>query len=222
MAGIRFPRWTFRDPTRYVLRGMAATAVAFLLRWSLEPGHHRSTTRPSTFFITFIVATTLVAWYSGFVPSLLTFILGFLLADFVFLEPKYSLALSPDAYLNTMIPPILVAMTIILFGRSMHIARERADEHLCEALTNQEKLQEEIADRKRAEAEVRRLNAELEKRVEKSAPRNWSRATMELSHSLTRYRTICARRCGMCGRLRADPGGRVRPADDARGAKVRA
>jgi light-regulated signal transduction histidine kinase (bacteriophytochrome) len=64
-----------------------------------------------------------------------------------------------------MIPPMLVAATIILFGRSMHLAREIADQHVIEALTNQEKLQEEVTERKRAEEEIRRLNEELEERV---------------------------------------------------------
>src|ERR1700733_13904154 len=115
----------FRTPSslagRSTLRrygfAFAATALAFIIRLLLEPVLAHSQIKH--IFITFIVATILVAWYSGFVPSLLTFIVGFLLADYFFLDPKYSLALDANQYLNTMLPPILVSLTVILFGRSM-------------------------------------------------------------------------------------------------------
>jgi len=146
--------------------GFAALAVlfAFLIRRSLDPLMDNGTAKHA--FITFIVATTLVAWYSGFVPSIITFVFGFMLADWFFLEPNYALHQTTRQYLDTMVPPILVCMTIILFGRSMHTARERADAHALEAIKNQERLAAEVIERKRAEDEVRRLNAELEERVQ--------------------------------------------------------
>jgi signal transduction histidine kinase len=144
----------------------AATAVliAFLIRYALDPLLQHSTNKHV--FLTFIVATTLTAWYSGYVPSVLTFIAGFLLADYYFLDPHYSFRLSPVDFLQTVLPPLLVSMTIILFGRSMHLARETANAHAREAIDNQKKLEVEVVERKRAEAEVRRLNTDLEKRVQ--------------------------------------------------------
>src|SRR5262249_19287141 len=140
---------------------LAATAIAFFIRLALDPYLNKK-----HIFLTFIVATTLVVWYSGFLPSMLTFLLGFLLADYFFLEPRNSLSLHSGEYLDLIFPPMLVAVTIIVFGRSMHIAREQADDHLQEALHNQKKLEQEVLERKRAEEEVRRLNGELEQRVE--------------------------------------------------------
>jgi light-regulated signal transduction histidine kinase (bacteriophytochrome) len=48
----------------------------------------------------------------------------------------------------------------------MHAARGRADAHARNAIEQQKHLEQEIAERKRAEEEVRRLNSELELRVD--------------------------------------------------------
>jgi K+-sensing histidine kinase KdpD len=149
---------------RRYLFAAVATTIAFLVRLALDPVLQHSNTKHV--FLTFIVATTLVAWYSGFIPSLLTFIVGFLLADYFFLDPHNSFAVKPVDYLQTLLPPVLVEMTIILFGRYMHLARDKADANAHEAISNAKKLEAEVAERKRAEEEVRRLNAELEQRVQ--------------------------------------------------------
>ena len=47
----------------------------------------------------------------------------------------------------------------------MHVARQRADASARQAIRHQKQLEEEVIERKRAEGEVRRLNAELEQRV---------------------------------------------------------
>ncbi|HWF19525.1 MAG TPA: ATP-binding protein [Verrucomicrobiae bacterium] len=148
---------------RYLF-AFVATLIAFLIRKALDPALQHSTTKH--IFITFIVATTLVAWYSGFVPSLLTFIAGFILADYFFLDPRHSFDVPTVDFLQLVLPPVLVSMTIILFGRSMHLAREKANAHAREAINNQKKLESEVVERKRAEEEVRRLNTELEERVQ--------------------------------------------------------
>ena len=74
----------------------AALLIAFLARLSLDPMLENGSAKHA--FITFIVATTVVAWYSGFVPSLLTFVGGFLLAAWYFLEPNYSLHFTTRLY----------------------------------------------------------------------------------------------------------------------------
>jgi signal transduction histidine kinase len=151
------PRWK-----RYGF-AFAALLIAFLGRLALDPTLEAAANKHV--FTTFIVAIIFTTWYSGFVPSLLTFLAGFLLADYFFLDAPFTFALNPETFVEHVLPPFFVSLTIILFGRSMHLARDLADQHVIEALTNQEKMQEEIAERKRAEAEVRRLNAELELRV---------------------------------------------------------
>ena len=74
----------------------------------------------------------------------------------------------------------------------------------------------DISDRKRAEREIVRLNAELEERV-LSAPRSWKRPTRSWRRSRTRSRTTCARRWGRstgsatCCRAAQGRGGRTKP-----------
>lgn len=152
------------SPFRRYLFAFAATLTAFLVRLALDPVLEKTTNKH--IFLTFIVATTLVAWYSGFVPSLLTLIVGFLLADYFFVDPKHSFAVAPGDYLQIILPPILVAMTIILFGRYMHLARDKADASADEAINAAKKLEAEVTERQRAEDEVRRLNTDLEQRVQ--------------------------------------------------------
>ena len=146
-----------RSTLKRYLFAFAATLIAFMLRLALDPVLEHSTNK--LVFVTFIVATTLVAWYSGFVPSLLTAVVGFLLADYYFLGKPHAFTTDPVEFLQMELPAWLVALTIILFGRSMHLARDQTDAHA-------RRLEAEVTERKRAEDEVRRLNDELEQRVQ--------------------------------------------------------
>src|SRR5579883_2097274 len=134
-----------RSALKRYLFAFAMVVLAFLIRKALDPLLQHTPTKHV--FLTFIVATTLVAWYSGFVPSVLTFIVGFLLAVFYFLEPRHSFGVSPSDFFQLIVPPILVCVTIILFGRSMHIARERANANASEAINNQKQLEAEVLER---------------------------------------------------------------------------
>ena len=142
---------------------LAATLTAFFIRLASDPILMRNSNK--LVFLNFIVAVIFVAWYSGFVPSLVSFVLGFLMAQWFFIEPRYSFVVPIPIFLNTELPSALVSMTIILFGRSTHLARDKANANAREAIYNQKKLEGEVVERQRAEDEIRRLNAELEQRV---------------------------------------------------------
>lgn len=132
--------------------------VAFALRWSVDKEFGNKHV-----FVTFIVATIVATWYGGLGPSVLVAAAGELLGCYFFLEPRHSLLVKnfPD----TVLPPILVQLCIIVFGYAMHSARQRADANARQAIRHQKQLEAEVVERKRVEDEVRRLNAELEQRV---------------------------------------------------------
>ena len=135
--------------------------IAFLIRLGLDPW-----VQDKFAFAAFIIATTLVAWYGGFGPSLLTFLLGFVLANWFFIPPRHMFEFTGMTNLGTNVTSSFVGLTIIFFGRNMHLARRRADANARQAIRHQKELEREVVERKRAEEAVRELNAELEKRVE--------------------------------------------------------
>jgi signal transduction histidine kinase len=142
----------------------AAALAAFAARWAvgLMVGPPAEGKYP---FAATIIAVVLVSWHVGWVPSLVTLVLGFLLADWSFVLPIHSFSSIAAVNLGGTISFFLVGSTIIFFGRSMRLARERADANAREAIANQKQLEQEVAERRRIEAEVRRLNAGLEERV---------------------------------------------------------
>ncbi len=139
---------------------VTATLVAFLLRLAFDPGMGSKHV-----FITFVVATIVVTWYGGFGPSLMTAGMGFALAAFFFLEPRESFHVANLA--DNLFSPVLVQLCIIVFGRAMHMARQRADANARTAINHQKQLELEVVERKRAEEVIRRLNSDLEGRVAK-------------------------------------------------------
>ena len=150
-----------RTPFQRYAFALAVTAIAFLIRLGLD-----SRVGDKFPFATFIIGTTFVAWYGGFGPSLVTFLLGFLLANWFFIQPRHSFEFTGLQNIGTNITSSFVGLTIIFFGRYMHLARQRADANARRAIRHQKELEREVVERKRAEEVVRELNAELEKRVE--------------------------------------------------------
>jgi len=64
------------------------TLLAFLLRWSLDSylGDDRLA------YAAFLIAIAVTTWYGGIGPSLVAFALGGLLANWVFIHPRYTLS----------------------------------------------------------------------------------------------------------------------------------
>jgi signal transduction histidine kinase len=114
---------------------------------------------------TIVPAITLVAWFGGFGPSLLTAIAGFVLCNFLFMTPRYTIWPNGATNLIGNFSYSFISLSIIFFGRHMHLARRRANANARKAISQQKQLEEEVIERKRAEEEVRRLNADLELRV---------------------------------------------------------
>jgi K+-sensing histidine kinase KdpD len=137
------------------------TMAAFLIRLWMDPyaGNRLANA-------TIVPAITLVAWFGGFGPSMLTCLMGFLLCNWFFVAPRHSFTMTDASNLIAHVSYFFVSFSIIFFGRHMHLARQRADANAQKAIDHQKQLEREVLDRKRAEEEVRRLNADLEKRVQ--------------------------------------------------------
>ncbi len=140
---------------------IAVTLAAFLIRLWIDPYAGNRLTNA-----TIVPAITLVAWFGGFGPSMLTYAAGFLLCNWFFVEPRHSFTMTDTSNLLGHVSYTFVSFSIIFFGRHMHLARQRADANARKAIDHQRQLEREVLDRKRAEEEVRRLNADLEKRVQ--------------------------------------------------------
>jgi|GEM_PF-3260539 signal transduction histidine kinase len=135
--------------------------LAWGIRLALDPWLHELFP-----FAPFLLATILIAWHGGFIPSLVSLVLGCVLAEWSFIEPRHSFAILWDAsHAGKPLTYLLVGSAVVFFGRSMHLARQKADASAYEAIQKQKQLEQEVTERRRAEAEVRRLNSELEQRV---------------------------------------------------------
>lgn len=137
-----------------------ALVAAVLLRQLIDPW-----VRDRVPFLTFFLATIIVAWSCRTGVALLTLVFSWLLADWFFLDPRYHLEFPRGANLFSSISYLISGLATILFSGLMHRARDRADRNAAAAILNQRLLEKEVADRKRIEEEVRLLNASLEQRV---------------------------------------------------------
>ncbi len=80
--------WLLRRPAARLGFGVAAALLAALLRWFLEP------VLPSQLsFLTFYLALFVSAWHGGLWASVPALIIGALVGDYFFLEPRYSFRL---------------------------------------------------------------------------------------------------------------------------------
>src|SRR5689334_10277781 len=127
-----------RTPLQRLGFAVGATVCALLLRMVIEPIVHDKLP-----FASFIIATVAVAWYGGFWPSLVPFVLGFFLANWFFIGPYHTIYLKDEAHITNDLSYIIVGSSIILFGRAMHLARHRADANAREAVGHQRQLEQE-------------------------------------------------------------------------------
>ena len=69
------------------------TALALAARWLLDPwlGEHLP-------FVTFFVAVAVAAWLGGLRPALLATVVGFLLALYFFVPPRFSFIPPPGPH----------------------------------------------------------------------------------------------------------------------------
>src|SRR5262249_2265420 len=109
------PSWILR----YAM-GIACAGLAIQARLLLRPILHDELP-----FDTLFGGIAIGVWYGGYGPALLTAVLGFLGANYFFLEPQGSLGLHGSRQWVGLAGYIVSSSLIILFGEAMHRARRR-------------------------------------------------------------------------------------------------
>ena len=123
-----------------------ATLLATLLRKLLDPV--LDNTAP---FTAYYVAIMFTAWYGGLGPSLVALISGAVLADYLFIEPRGSLLIHDLEHQVSLGLYVFVGIVVALLSESLHASRRRTESARAELADANRGLQEEIAERQRAE-----------------------------------------------------------------------
>ena len=140
----------------------AALSLAVSVALSLRAGCWNPIWRESSAYIFFLVATALVAWTSGSIPALVTLVLGFLLANWFFIQPRFSLQIgSTDAWVNAL-GYAFIGLTMTWFSKLQRDAQARAAREACAAEFKRQELEVEIARHEQTRAARERLAAIVE------------------------------------------------------------
>jgi PAS domain S-box-containing protein len=144
MQTINRPHWQ-----RYSL-SLVAVVLATLLRLLLHP--LLDNTAP---YVTYYIAVLFTAWACGLGPALLTLFLGAAAAVTFFVAPRASLAIEGAPNIIGLTLYFSVGTIGALLSQEMHRARRRAELNALTAQQRQAELEEQIAERKRAEDAIR-------------------------------------------------------------------
>jgi signal transduction histidine kinase len=165
---------------RYGLAVLAALA-ALLLRDMLTPLF--GATNP---YHTFWLAIVFSAWYCGVGPSIVAVLISAVGVWYLFLPPTHSFALqNPEVAISGMVGFLVFSGFIIALGEANRRSKERSER--------------EVAERSRVEDELRRMQAQLESRVQErtaelhSANQNLSKLSAQLLQSQDDERKRLAR-----------------------------
>lgn len=166
MKAIDTPRWTGQVG---LLMGLFLVALALLARSLLDP------ILENLFpYSLFVAATVLTAWLGGWRNALIIHALGFFVANWFFIPPRYGFALTFSTVWGTAIYSFIGA-AICLFTARWQSSARRVQREMEERERAQEKLLAQ-------EREMAAYAAELEKRV--------ALRTQELRDALTRLQTF--------------------------------
>lgn len=152
-----------RTPFARYAVALVSVAVAFVLRLFLDPLMEDD--QPVA---TFYLAVLVSSWYGGFRPGLLAMLLGFPLADWFFIPPRHTFAISFARHWIAMSVFVVVSGTIAYVVDSLRRSRRRAEQCAQDAAQKQEALAGEVRKREQAEQALRQ-NEEKFRRIFESA-----------------------------------------------------
>jgi signal transduction histidine kinase/ActR/RegA family two-component response regulator len=137
-----------------------STILATLARELLDPV--LQDTAPVMFYFIAIMVT---AWYGGLGPSLVALSSGAALASYLFIRPRGSFMIYDGEHQVTLGLFVVVGIVVALLSESLHASRRRTEDARAELAKTNRGLEQEIAERKRADEELRKARDELETRV---------------------------------------------------------
>src|SRR6185436_6757491 len=101
--------------------GIAALAVAVLLRWLLDP-----LMGDSLPLVTLFGAVAATVWLGGYRPAILVTLLGYLACHFLFIAPRNQIDLSIVANQVGLIAYLFTCALIIVLGEASRLSHSRA------------------------------------------------------------------------------------------------
>jgi PAS domain S-box-containing protein len=102
---------------------LAALAAAVLLRWLLDP-----VLGDSLPLVTLFGAVAAAVWVGGYGPAIAVSILGYLVCDYWFIEPRGRIALEDAGHLAGLVAYLFTSALIVGFGQATRAAQIRASE----------------------------------------------------------------------------------------------
>jgi PAS domain S-box-containing protein len=112
----------FRKTWFHYFAALAAVGVALALRALLDPWLGSGTST-----VLLYGALAIAVWLGGFRPALLAAVVGYLVAHYLFVEPRGAFALNDPNDVTKAIAYVISATLIIALGGRMHAARERLE-----------------------------------------------------------------------------------------------
>jgi signal transduction histidine kinase/CheY-like chemotaxis protein len=135
-------RWS--QLTARYLGSIAAIAAAVLLRSAFD-----GVLKDRLPFASVIATVAGIVWFAGVGPGIVATIMGYVWAEWLFVEPRHTLWIRTFDDVTTAVGYAVVSVSILVFGHLTRRARRHAEERLREAEAAKESLKE--SDRRKDE-----------------------------------------------------------------------
>ena len=112
--------------------------------------------------VTLYGAIAVAVWAGGYKPGLLATVVGYLVFNYFFIEPRGSISLETLGDLGRFIAFLLSALIIIALGGAMHAARGRAEQQAQAATRHTTDLEREIEDHRQTRASLETKEGDLQ------------------------------------------------------------
>jgi PAS domain S-box-containing protein len=125
------------------LVALAATALAVLVRWLVDPwlGDHQTLT-------SLFGAVALAAWVGGWRPAVFSALFGYFVCDYLFIDPRGSIGLQSTRQVISALIFFSSCVVIIAFAEALHWSRRKQEaEHqrLAHEITQRSRIEQRLA-----------------------------------------------------------------------------